>query len=96
MELNAQRYLVSTLRITGGVLGLVLCTGLIFSVAEEHLDIPSNYKLHDAVERHRSGLNGTTRQSDIQKIWIIGLSFENRLHWQFEVRLLLLTVCTCV
>jgi len=33
---------------------------------------------------------------DMQKIQIIGLFFENRLHWQFGVWLLLYTVCTCV
>ena len=33
---------------------------------------------------------------DMQKIQIIGLFFENRLHWQFEVWLLLYTVCTCI
>jgi len=30
----------------------------------------------------------------MQKINIIGFFFENRLHWQFDVRLLLFTVCT--
>jgi len=23
--------------------------------------------------------------SDMQKIWVIGFFFENRLHWQYEV-----------
>jgi hypothetical protein len=31
----------------------------------------------------------------MQKTQIIGSSFENKLHWQFEFRLLLFTVCTC-
>jgi hypothetical protein len=96
VELNVQRYLVTALRITGGVLGLVRCTGLIFSVAEKQLDILSNCKLLDAVELHSPGLIGTARHPDMQKIQIIGFSFENRLHWQFAVRLLLFTVCTCV
>ena len=48
------------------------------------------------VELHLSGLFGTASHPDTQKIRIIGFFFENRLHWQFEVRLLLYTVCTCV
>jgi hypothetical protein len=44
------------------------------------------------VELHLSGLIGTARRSDTQKIWIIGFFFENRLHWQYEFRLLLFTV----
>ena len=48
------------------------------------------------VELHLSGLIGTASQPDTRKIRIIGSFFENRLHWQFEVRLLLFTVCTCV
>jgi len=31
--------------------------------------------------------------SDMQKIQIIGFFFENRLQWQYEVRLLLFTIC---
>ena len=42
------------------------------------------------------GLIGTVKHPDMQKIMIIGFFFENRLHCQFEVRLLLFTVCTCV
>jgi len=30
----------------------------------------------------------------MQKIWIIGFSFENMQHFLFAVRLLLFTVCT--
>jgi len=37
------------------------------------------------VELHLSGLIGTARHPDMQKIRIIGFFFENRLHWQFEV-----------
>jgi len=33
---------------------------------------------------------------DMQKIWIIGFFFENRLHWQFKAQLLLFTICTCI
>jgi hypothetical protein len=32
----------------------------------------------------------------MQKLRIIGFFFVNRLHWPFQVRLLLFTVCTCV
>jgi len=38
-----------------------------------------------AVEFHISGLIGTARYPDMQKIRIILFFFENRLHWQFEV-----------
>jgi len=34
-----------------------------------------------------------TRHPDMQKLRIIGFFLENRLNWQFEVRLLLFTVC---
>jgi hypothetical protein len=46
-------------------------------------------------ELHLSGLIGTASHPKMHKIRIIGFFFDNRLHWQFEVRLLLLTVCTC-
>jgi hypothetical protein len=42
-------------------------------------------------ELHFSGLIGTTNHPDMQKIRIIGF-FKNRLHFQFEFRLLLSTV----
>jgi len=45
-------------------------------------------------ELHLSGLNGMARNPDEQKFRIIGFFFENRLYVQFEVRLLLFTVCT--
>ena len=48
------------------------------------------------VELHFSRLIGAARHPEMQKIWIIGCFFENRLLWQFEFRLLLFTVCTCV
>jgi hypothetical protein len=50
----------------------------------------------DTVERHLSGLIGKANYPDMQKIWVIKFFFENRLHWEHEVRLLLFTVCTCV
>jgi hypothetical protein len=50
----------------------------------------------NTVELHISGLIGKASHPDLQKNPIIGFFFENRLHWQFEVRLLLFTVCTCV
>ena len=48
------------------------------------------------VELRLSGLIWTEIHTDKQRIRIIGFYFENRLHWQFEVRLLLFTVCTRV
>jgi len=45
------------------------------------------------VELHVSGLMGMARLLQMQKIRIIGFFFENRLHWEFEVGLLLFTVC---
>jgi len=41
------------------------------------------------------GLIGTASRPHMQKLRIIGVFFERRLHWQFGVRLLLFTVCTC-
>ena len=38
-----------------------------------------------------SGLTGTASYPDMQKIRIIVFFFVNRLHWQFEFRLLLFT-----
>jgi hypothetical protein len=49
-----------------------------------------------AVDFHLPGLIGMPSHPDMQKIRKIGFFFENRLHWQSEVRLLLFTVCTCV
>jgi hypothetical protein len=42
---------------------------------------------------HFSGFIATSHP-DMQINRIIGFLFEIRLHWQFEVRLLLFTVCT--
>jgi len=42
------------------------------------------------------GLIGTASHPDMQKIKKTKFSFENMLHWQFAVRLLLFTICTCV
>jgi len=50
----------------------------------------------NTVELHLFGIIVTASHPDMQKIRMIGFFFENRLHWQFEVRLLLFTVCTCV
>jgi len=44
------------------------------------------------VEFHFSGLIGTASHPDVQKIRIIGIYFENRLHWPFEVTLLVFTL----
>ena len=43
------------------------------------------------VELYLSVLTVTASHPDMQKIRIIGFFFENRLHLQFEVRLLLFT-----
>jgi len=48
------------------------------------------------IELRFSGLIGTVSHPDMQKIRITGFFFENRLHLQFEFRLLLFTACTCV
>jgi len=43
-------------------------------------------------ELHIFGLNEMVNHLDMQKIQITGFFFENRLHWQFEIRLSLATV----
>jgi hypothetical protein len=48
------------------------------------------------VELHLSELIGTVSHPDMQKIRIIGFLIENRLHSQYEIRLLIFTICTCV
>jgi hypothetical protein len=48
------------------------------------------------VELHLSGLIRSAKQPDMEKIRIIGFFLENKLHWQFEVRLLQFTVYTCI
>ena len=48
----------------------------------------------NTVELYLSGIMWTPKHPDMQKIRITGFFFENRLHWHFEVRLLLFTVCT--
>jgi len=56
-----------------------------------------NIVLPITAKLHLCGSIGTDSQPDIQKVWIIGFfCFENRLDWQFEVRLLLFTLCTFV
>jgi hypothetical protein len=52
--------------------------------------------LRNTVQLHLSGLIGTANHPDMQKIRIIGFFFQNMLQEQFEVRLLLFTVCTGV
>ena len=54
-----------------------------------------HYRFCYTVELHLSGLIGTASHADMQKIRIIGFFFENRLHWIFELRLLLSAICTC-
>jgi len=48
------------------------------------------------VEIHLSRLIGMASNPDIQEIQLSGFFSENWPHWQFEVRLLLFTVCTCI
>ena len=43
-----------------------------------------------------SGLTVMASRPVVQKVRTIVFFFESRLHWRFEVRLLLFTVCTCV
>ena len=50
----------------------------------------------DNVEHYLSGLNVMVNHPDMLKIRIIGFFSEYRLHFQFEILLLLFTVCTCV
>ena len=50
---------------------------------------------HYAITNAKFVLNGTAKHPDMQKIRIIGFFSENRLQWQYEVLLLLLTICTC-
>jgi len=67
---------------------MTVCLGLNITV----LRLPFLFK----VKFHLSGLIGTASHPDMQKILIVGLFCAYRLHWQFAVRLLLFTVCTCV
>jgi len=48
----------------------------------------------NTVELHLSVLRRTANDPDMQKIGIIELLFENRLHKQLEFRLLIFTVST--
>jgi len=48
------------------------------------------------VELHLSGLFGMASHPDTQIIRLIGFFFVYMPHWQFEIRLLLFTVCTFV
>jgi hypothetical protein len=59
-------------------------------------DPSSITRITSTVELYLSGLIGTASHPDMQKIRIIGFFLENRFHWQFEVLLLLFTVCTCI
>jgi len=55
------------------------------SFGAKSLDPPviQEYPVVGTVELHLSGLTGTASHPDMQKFWIIGFFFENRLHWQF-------------
>jgi len=56
----------------------------------------NTHDVASTVELQLSRLIGTASHPAMLKIRIIGFVFENTLHWQFEVWLLLFTVCTCV
>jgi len=43
------------------------------------------------VELHLSRVTGTASRPDVHEIWTVGFFFENRLHWQLDVRVLLFT-----
>jgi hypothetical protein len=51
-------------------------------------------KMETTAQFHLSRLDGTVKHPDMQQIRIIGFFFGNRLNWQFEVRLLIFTLCT--
>jgi len=55
-----------------------------------------NISAQRTAELHLSGLTGTKSHPDMKEMWVIGFLLENKLPWQFEVRLLLFTVCTCI
>jgi hypothetical protein len=54
------------------------------------------FKIRIAVELYLSRLIVMVSHTDMQKILIIGSFFENELHLQFEVQLLLFAICDCV
>jgi len=60
--------------------------GFVFRTIILHFQVLFN-ETPFTVELHLSGLNGTASYPNMQKIQIIGFFFENRLHWQFQVRL---------
>ena len=78
---------------TSPIIYLIYLTYLIHPFIHPSIH-PSIYTYR--VELHLSRLNGTASHPDMQKTWINGFFFENRLHWQFEVRLLVFTTCVCV
>jgi hypothetical protein len=51
-------------------------------------------KIETTAQLHLSRLVGTAKHPDMQEIRITAFFFGNRLNWQFEVRLLLYTLCT--
>ena len=50
-----------------------------------HQEFWTFQRLSNSDELHLSGLIGTASHPGMKKIWIIGLFFENRLYWRFEV-----------
>ena len=54
------------------------------------------FKIRITIELCLSRLIRTVSHTDMQKILMIGFFFENKLHLQFEVQLLLFMVCGCV
>ena len=73
-----------------------MCNSIVYNPSYIYIIGLYNVIIHKYIELHLSGLTGMARYPDMQKIRIVGFFSENRLHWQFEVRLSLFTVCTCV
>jgi hypothetical protein len=73
-----------------------ITAGILIACDETPFSVKGLKHLVYTGELHLSGLIGTVSYPDMQQIQIIGFFFENRLHWQCELWLLLFTVCTCV
>jgi hypothetical protein len=60
------------------------------------MELPHRTSFPGIAELHLCRLIGKASHPDMQKIRIRRFFFENRLHWQNEVWLLLFTVCQYV
>jgi len=73
---------------TKGVVKYLHCWGNSLRIQQrvcEFLQEVVRKYVYITVQPHLSGLTGTACRPDTQKIGIIRLSFENKLHWQREV-----------